>query len=157
MKSTTRNGEPHGRTRNGFTLVEISIVVSIIGLLVVIALPALQKARNESQAAALTNNFRVFDGALQQYSLETGSWPPDDWTSGAYPVGMESNWLPETWIAVTPIGGQYAFANSPATIILVLDDIPPTLMARVDVALDDGGLGTGSIRGDDESLDYIIE
>jgi hypothetical protein len=30
-------------------------------------------------------------------------------------------------------------------------------MARVDVALDDGDLGTGSIRGDDESLDYIIE
>ena len=136
------------RTRHGFTLVEIAIIVSIIGLLAVIALPALQKARNESEAAALANNFRVFDGALQQYSLETGSWPPDDWTSGAYPLGMESNWLPKTWIEDTPIGGQYAFANSPATIILALDDISPSLMTRVDEVLDDGIVG---------ALDLVFE
>ena len=30
-------------------------------------------------------------------------------------------------------------------------------MTRVDEVLDDGNLGAGNLRGDDESLDYIIE
>jgi prepilin-type N-terminal cleavage/methylation domain-containing protein len=56
--------------RNGFTLVEIMIVVAIIGLLATIAIPNFMRARTKSQQNACINNLRQIDGAVQQWALE---------------------------------------------------------------------------------------
>jgi type IV pilus assembly protein PilA len=56
----------------GFTLVEIMIVVVIIGLLAAMAIPAFQKVRINSQDKAVLNNARQLSAAADQYYLENG-------------------------------------------------------------------------------------
>jgi prepilin-type N-terminal cleavage/methylation domain-containing protein len=63
MKSATAK-------RQGFTLVEIMIVVAIIGLLAAIAIPNFVKARTTSQQNACINNLRLIDSSKQQWALE---------------------------------------------------------------------------------------
>ena len=60
------------RSVQGFTLVEIMIVVVIIGLLAAMAIPAFQKVRVSSQDKAVLNNARQLSAAADQYYLENG-------------------------------------------------------------------------------------
>ena len=60
------------RSTQGFTLVEIMIVVVIIGLLAAMAIPAFQKVRTSSQDKAVLNNARQLAAAADQYYLENG-------------------------------------------------------------------------------------
>jgi type IV pilus assembly protein PilA len=60
------------RSTQGFTLVEIMIVVVIIGLLAAMAIPAFQKVRTSSQDKAVLNNARQLSAAADQYFLENG-------------------------------------------------------------------------------------
>ena len=54
----------------GFTLVEMMIVVALIGLLAVIAVPNWVHARTTSQTSACINNLRQVFGATQQWALD---------------------------------------------------------------------------------------
>jgi type IV pilus assembly protein PilA len=58
------------RSKKGFTLVEIMIVVVIIGLLAAMAIPAFQKVRQNSVRGTMRNDARQLASAAQQYMLE---------------------------------------------------------------------------------------
>ncbi len=58
------------KSRGGFTLVEIMIVVAIIALLAAIAVPGFLRSRKRSQATAILNDARIISGAIDQYALE---------------------------------------------------------------------------------------
>lgn len=60
------------RKTQGFTLVEIMIVVVIIGLLAAMAIPAFQKVRRSSQEKTMINDARQIASGAQQYFLEKG-------------------------------------------------------------------------------------
>ena len=60
------------KSKKGFTLVEIMIVVVIIGLLAAMAVPAFQKVRATSQEKTIVNNLRQLASGADQYFMEYG-------------------------------------------------------------------------------------
>jgi len=86
--------------RQGFTLVEIMIVVVIIGLLAAMAIPAFNKVRLQSRVKAVTNNLRQVASAAQQYMLDKGvtvvtasqliGTATDDYLRTISPIGQEN-------------------------------------------------------------------
>jgi prepilin-type N-terminal cleavage/methylation domain-containing protein len=56
--------------REGFTLVEIMIVVAIIALLAAIAVPNFLRSRKRSQATQILEDLRILDAAIDQYAIE---------------------------------------------------------------------------------------
>jgi prepilin-type N-terminal cleavage/methylation domain-containing protein len=62
---------PASRSRSqGFTLVEIMIVVAIIATLAAIAVPNFLRARKRSQATQILEDLRLLDSAIDQYQIE---------------------------------------------------------------------------------------
>ena len=64
------------RPLHGFTLVELLVVISILGVLVGLLLPAVQAARESSRRTACQNNLRQVGLALQNYESSQGKFPP---------------------------------------------------------------------------------
>jgi prepilin-type N-terminal cleavage/methylation domain-containing protein len=59
------------RRSTRFTLIEILIVVSIIGLLMAIALPQFRRARVRANLNMCINNLRLIDAAKEQCAFES--------------------------------------------------------------------------------------
>jgi len=57
-------------SEDGFTLIEIMIVVAIIGLLASIAIPSYGKSRERAYVVTCINNLQKIDGAIHLWSLE---------------------------------------------------------------------------------------
>lgn len=63
-------------TKRAFTLVELLVVISVIGILVALLLPAVQSARESGRRSQCTNNMRQIGLALQGYHQHIEVLPP---------------------------------------------------------------------------------
>ena len=55
---------------SGFTIVELMIVVSVLGLLLALAIPNFVKSRDTSQLTSVYNNLRLIETAKDQWAME---------------------------------------------------------------------------------------
>ena len=62
-------------SRRGYTLVEILVVVGVVGILVGLALPAVQAAREASRRALCVNNLRQIGLAMHAYLARESVFP----------------------------------------------------------------------------------
>ena len=64
------------RGTHGFTLLELMIVVSIIGILATLAVPSYQSSVVKAKEAALRQDLSTFRDVLDQHKADQGKYPP---------------------------------------------------------------------------------
>jgi len=64
------------RQRPGFTLIELIIVISVIGILATIVLPALKDVPRRAAESVLKSDLRTFRDLIDQFHGDKGHYPP---------------------------------------------------------------------------------
>jgi prepilin-type N-terminal cleavage/methylation domain-containing protein len=134
------------RRRVGFTLIEILIVVTIIGIIARVALPQVLRIRLKARAARIVTDMEVIRGAAFQVYADSGYWPAAAATGTAstamasyLPPGL--SWNPEPGVSygwrITGIpGGNPGAAEDGATMGMGAEVTDPELRVELQRALE---------------------
>jgi len=104
MSRNVLRNEPAHPT--GFTLVELLVVITIIGVLIALLLPAVQAAREAARRMQCSNNLRQIGLAMHNFADERGGFPPSRTLSPVY-RGWVVDILPD--IEQEPLRKQYHY------------------------------------------------
>ena len=109
------------RTRFGFTLVEILIVVVILGILAAIVIPKFTNASVEAKRSSLTSSLHSLRGQIELFMLQHGDKPPvitgTDWSQLLDPTTYGTQ-TTGPYLATTPTNP----VNGHSTVLTVTTD-----------------------------------
>lgn len=149
MRERTRKG-----SADGFTLVELLVVVAIIALIATIAVAILTSQVDRAKLTAVAADLRAFEVGFLTYSSDNGTLPPDSHMDPPHHLpeglGVEDYINVKQWLSETRLGGNYNWEGPDtypyAGISLFAANAAPSLFAQLDETIDDGDLSTGKFR-----------
>ncbi len=106
------------RDTRGFTLIEMIVVVIILGLLAGLVAPRLFGRVGQSKQVAARAQIELLGAALDQYSLDTGSYPPstvglDALVRNPNVTGWNGPYLKKEAVPLDPWGNPYNYKCCP--------------------------------------------
>jgi prepilin-type N-terminal cleavage/methylation domain-containing protein len=153
------------RPKQGMTLVEVLMVVSIIGLLAAFLVPAVNEAMWHRRVALCAGKLRTGIQAFELYRSEEGQYPPDQNVPGDLTVAAMSDYFNyfniDWWGQTTELGGRWdwdrTYHGFNASLSIWKPTAPEKRLIALDRLLDDGNLATGNFRKVDTQYHYILE
>lgn len=100
------------RLQHGFTIIELVIVVTIIGILAMLIEPAFRRIQLRARGAALVSELRVFEEAFVRYAQEHGEFPSSQRNRDSIPPGMDGYLSAGRWETPSPVGGYYTWDDA---------------------------------------------
>lgn len=135
--------------RQGFTLVEILVVVVILGVIAAIVIPAFSTSAEDATSSVFTQNMRIARNAFNLYFHEHEAYPPDR-LPAVFPEEMGTHLSRESWVRETSLGGNwdwdYLQFGTTAGVSVHTPTCSTDRLVEVDTLLDDGNLEVGSFR-----------
>ena len=100
------------KKQQGFTLIELMIVVAIIGILAAIAIPAYQDYTIRAQVSEGLNLAGGAKAAVSEFRMDRGAWPADNTEAGiaTTPTDINGNYV--TSVTVTAGTIEVEFGGS---------------------------------------------
>lgn len=105
--------------QQGFTLIEIMVVVVILGILIAFIAPNVMDRPDEARVVAAKNDIRAIVSALKLYRLDNGTYPSSEQGLQALVRKPESGNIPRNWksggyldrLPKDPWGNDYNYLN----------------------------------------------
>ena len=93
LSLTKRHHRPRGHhhPRSGFTLIEILVVITIIGILLALLLPAINGVRVRARVAQVRTEIASLESAIATFKTQYGTEPPSSLTIWENP-GVAGGW-----------------------------------------------------------------
>lgn len=92
---------------NGFTLIEMLIVIVIIGILAAMILMGGRSAVDKAEATKIISDLRTMKSAIVMYYVDYGSWPVWASAGSSYTKGASTEVYPTKYVEKLPAGENY--------------------------------------------------
>ena len=123
---------------NGFTLVELAVVIATVAIMVAVLLPALAGTRPNAQAFQCLENQRQLILAWQMYAQDNSDLlPPNDfpWKTSESRNGTEKNWVFGSMLVPLDMISTAVLVNPQLSLLALYNTNPAAYKCPADIAV----------------------